>query len=83
MRGSRAAQDTVAKALEGDYREEHIFALKQSLESFRYYQRLVAEVDEEIEARLKGLETSPAAQAESPERTKKSRYQRQHPGLLR
>lgn len=74
----KSSQDTVAKALEGDYREEHIFALKQSLESFRYYQRLVAEVDQEIEVRLKGLETAPAAQAEPPARTKKSRYQRQH-----
>src|SRR6266853_4758188 len=43
----KSSQDTVAKALEGDYREEHVLALKQSLESFRYYQRLVAEVDKE------------------------------------
>jgi transposase len=47
----------VAKALEGDYREEHVFALRQSLESFRYYQRLVAEVNQEIAFRLRGVET--------------------------
>ena len=35
----------------------------------------MAEVDPEIEARLTGLETSPAAQAEPPARTKKSRHQ--------
>jgi hypothetical protein len=39
----RSNRDTVAKALEGDYRGEHIFTLRQSLESLRYYQRLVAE----------------------------------------
>jgi transposase len=31
----KSSQDTVAKALAGDYREEHVFALKQSLASFR------------------------------------------------
>jgi transposase len=74
----RSSRDTVAKALEGDYREEHVFALRQSLESFRYYQRLVAEVNQEIASRLQGLETSPAAQATPPARTKKSPYQRRH-----
>jgi transposase len=68
----------VAKALEGDYREEQVFALKQSLESFRYYQRLIVEVNQEVESRLKGLETSSAAQAQPPLRTKKSPYQRRH-----
>ena len=73
----KSSQDTVAKALEGDYREEHVFALKQSLESFRHYQRLVAEVNQEIESRLQGLETSPAAEVKPPARTKRSPYQRQ------
>ena len=68
----------MAKALEGDYREEHVFALKQSLECFRYYQRLVAEVNQEIHSRLQGLETSPAAQEKPPVRTKRSTYQRRH-----
>ena len=73
----KSSQDTVAKALEGDYREEHVFALKQSLESFRHYERLVAEVNQEIESRLHGLETSPAAEAKPPARKKRSPYQRQ------
>ena len=74
----KSSEDTVAKALEGDYREEHVFALKQSLESFRHYQRLIGEVDKEIASRLKDLEKSPAANAKPPARTKKSPYQRQH-----
>ena len=68
----------LAKALEGDYREEHVFALKQSLECFRYYQRLVAEVNQEIHSRLQSLETSPAARAKPPQRTKHSTYQGRH-----
>jgi len=35
----RSSQGTVAKALEGDYRSEHLFTLKQSLAGYRYYQQ--------------------------------------------
>jgi hypothetical protein len=48
------------------------------LERFRYYQRLIAEVDKEIASRLQALETSPEAEAAPPTRTKKRHYQRQH-----
>jgi transposase len=44
----RSSHDTIAKALEGDYRSEHLFALSQSLAGYRYYQRLIAEVDQEM-----------------------------------
>jgi transposase len=74
----KSSEDTVAKAPEGDYREEHVFTLKQSLGSVRYYQRLIAEVDKEIASRLQALETSPEAEAAPPTRTKKRHYQRQH-----
>src|SRR5437867_9028437 len=33
---TKANEETIAKALEGDYRAEHLFALKQSLEFVRY-----------------------------------------------
>ena len=39
--GVKSSEDTVAKSLEGDYRAEHVFALRQSLAAFRYYQELV------------------------------------------
>src|SRR5262249_38609627 len=37
----KSSQDTVAKSLEGDYRIEHVFALRQSLAGYRYYQGLI------------------------------------------
>jgi hypothetical protein len=43
----KSSEDTVAKSLEGDYRPEHLFALKESLSVFRTYQELVAETDAE------------------------------------
>jgi transposase len=72
----KSSEDTVAKSLEGDYRPEHLFALKQSLAGFRYYQRLIAEADEELEKYLSGLETAATAEEKLPKRTKASPYQR-------
>jgi hypothetical protein len=37
--------------LVGDYRPEHLFTLTQSLDGYRYYQKLIAELDDEV-ARL-------------------------------
>lgn len=74
--GVKSSEETIAKALEGDYRPEHIFALRQSLDGFRYYQRLVAETDREIRQHLLGLETARTAAPEPPPRTKQRHYQR-------
>src|SRR5205814_9820689 len=39
---TKANEETIARALEGDYRAEHLFALKQSLELFDMYQKQIA-----------------------------------------
>jgi len=69
--GVKSSKDKIAKALEGDYRPEHLFALQQSLSGYRSYQKMIADVDKEIEDNLKGLPTADQAKAELPERTKK------------
>jgi transposase len=74
--GVKSSEDTIAKSLEGDYRPEHVFALRQSLAGFRYYQGLIAEADQEIQRHLGGLETAATAEQEPPKRTKQSHYQR-------
>lgn len=48
---------TIAKALEGDYHAEHLFALKQALELYDYYQQKIAECDAEICKEMQMLET--------------------------
>ena len=48
----KASAATLAKALVGDYRSEHLFTLRQALASYRHYQRLIGECDGEIQARL-------------------------------
>jgi transposase len=47
--GVKNSKETIAKALEGDYRPEHLFALKQALQGYRFYQKMVTEVDSEIQ----------------------------------
>ncbi len=48
----KASAETIAKALVGDYRSEHLFTLRQSLASYRHYQRLIEECDAEIQRLL-------------------------------
>jgi transposase len=48
----KASEEVVVKALVGDYRREHLFTLEQSLEAFRYYQKLMVACDQEIEKQL-------------------------------
>ena len=51
----RAGEETIMKPLVGDYREEHLFALRQSLRSYRHYQELIQEVDVQVKQMLQRL----------------------------
>ena len=73
----KSSREKVAQALEGDYRPEHVFTLRQSLAGYRYYQQQVAELDREIQRLLKNVPSSPDVQTQIPSRTKRTRYQRQ------
>ncbi|MBI2853446.1 MAG: IS110 family transposase [Chloroflexi bacterium] len=65
---------TVARALEGNWREEHLFALRQAVELFDYYQTKIADCDQQILAHLSSMEdrsgsgtgTPPEPEAKSP-----------------
>jgi transposase len=45
----KASEETIAKSLVGDYRPEHLFTLRQSLEAWRFHRKLIAECDGELE----------------------------------
>jgi len=53
----KSSAATIAKALEGDYRAEHLFALRQALELYDYYQQKIAECDSEILKEMQTMET--------------------------
>lgn len=53
----KSDEQTIAKALKGDYRPEHVFALKQSLELFDFYQKQIQFCDQQIAVHLQTLES--------------------------
>ena len=53
----RADQKTIAKSLCGDWREEHLFCLKQAREIYKSYQEKVSECDVEIARMLSRFES--------------------------
>jgi transposase len=57
-RRCKSSVDTIRQALEGNYRVEHVFALRQALELYEFHQAKVAECDVEIEAALHDLNDS-------------------------
>ena len=48
----KASQETVAKALTGDYRADHLFTLRQAVELYDIYQEKMAACDAEIQRQM-------------------------------
>jgi len=48
----KADAETIARALEGTWRPEHLFELRQAVELFEFYQKQIAACDQQIEAQL-------------------------------
>jgi len=51
----RASAEQIAKSLQGNWRAEHLFALKQALDAFDFIGTQLAECDRELEAQLARL----------------------------
>ena len=47
--------DLILKSLQGHYREEHLFALRQALGTWHYYNNLINEIDEEVSKQLANM----------------------------
>jgi transposase len=77
----RASEETVVKALEGDYRSEHLITLEQSVEAYRFYQKQIAKLDEKVEEFMQGLPAKiDLAQYPLPAATKHLKRQHNAPG---
>lgn len=53
----KSSAEQIAKALEGDYREEHLFALRQAVELYDVYQQKIEACDRQIEQYLTQLDS--------------------------
>ena len=68
----KADEATIARSLQGHWREEHIFELTQALELYRFYQDKIAECDREIEAQLERFEDSSDGELPAPNGKKRN-----------
>ncbi len=53
----KSSHETIAKSLEGDWREEHLFSLGQEFELYQIFREKIAECDRKIEACLGSFES--------------------------
>jgi transposase len=75
----KASRDTIARSLQGDWRSEHLFVLRQALDTWKHYQHLIAQCDEQIQKDLAALESKPAAQPLPAPATSHRKPQRNEP----
>ncbi len=64
----RASDEDIAASLQGHWRAEHLFALKQALDAFDFCARQLAECDAQIEAQLETLRKTEADPAKGKRR---------------
>jgi transposase len=72
----KSSEETIAKALMGNYRAEHMFALTQALELYDVYQEKIRDCDKQIERVMKTFEAKADPKALAAKPTKKSKYKR-------
>jgi transposase len=51
----KASVETIAEALTGNYRDEHVFALRQAVELYDFYSAKIEDCDREVERCLRSL----------------------------
>jgi transposase len=76
--GCKASEEQIAAALTGNYRDEHVFALRQAVESYDFIQCQMRDCDAQIERVLNRLvedtvQSTKPAPAEPPAANKSSR----------
>jgi hypothetical protein len=55
----KSSTERIAKALQGDYRSEHLFTLRQELDVYRFYRDKIGECDRQISEHLASLDSHP------------------------
>jgi transposase len=78
----KASEDTIRKSLEGNWRAEHILALKQRLSLYRSHRDLIDECDKEIEKLVAAFEprVDPDAKPMPDDRKQKQRKRKKRSG---
>lgn len=84
----KTTKEELKQALQGDWKEEHLFVLRQALESYRHYLKQLGECEAEVERALAAVVVPELAEPETPapknpqakeSDPKKSKKKRFHP----
>lgn len=79
----QASRDTIAKSLRGDWREEHLFTLRQSFALWQTHQQLIAACDAQMAAMLAQFDSRTEKEAElAPAKTSHKKPQKNEPQFL-
>jgi transposase len=70
----KQSEAAIARALHGNWRSEHLFALRQAVELFEFYQGRIAECGREVEAHLLTFADRSGGQALPPRPKRKARH---------
>jgi transposase len=66
----KQSEEEIARALKGNWRDEHLFALKQAFDTYQFQRRQLRQCDEAIEKYLKTLEDKSGGEILEPKRQK-------------
>lgn len=77
--GCKKSEAEITKSLEGHYKREHLFALKQALELYDFYDRQLRECDAELEAMYQQFDPpeNPGTPPPAPRQAKRRKNQAQ------
>ena len=75
--GVKNSEETIAKALTGHYREDHLFTLQQALESYDFLQKQLRECDAQIQLYMQRFESQLNPRSLPPKPKKTSRRKNQ------
>jgi transposase len=82
-RRCKKSRSEIVKSLEGNYKREHVFALKQALELYDFYDRQLRACDVELEALYDKFDPPDGSGTEPPARTTKRRKNQPYFDLTR
>ena len=71
------SQEEIAKSLEGNYKREHLFALKQALELYDFYDRQLRDCDVELETLYQEFDLPDEPSTPPPDARKRKRRKNQ------
>ncbi len=69
----KTKRELVIKALQGSYRKEHLFSLRQAFDTWHYFQRLIDQCDQAVEEQLQEM-TKDIDDTHQPGKRKPIRY---------